>query len=280
VEFFSNSGWGLDNASRYAIIDAMPRKAKIQQAEDTTPNLDGIIENLADGTPATVDETATEEVIPNIESPEWTPFVLGKLLPDEIYDSLPKVEGLRRVTNQYVGRVIKSVSQVVQAPNAHNGNHSCVVHNLTILEDSGLTLEYSGVADVFKGNGDDPLFSWRYSSATCETRAESRAYRRALRLRHVVTAEEMSDVPVEDSGMDGSITGPQKTLINIICQRCNIDAWAFVNFGKNKYNHIDDVSHSVAVSMIGHLSTKFQNQPDTIPAELKGYKAGWLESFN
>ena len=216
---------------------------------------------------------------PKMSSVEWTDFIVSKLLPEELFDGFITVEGLRRVTEEYVGDVVESISIVAQSPNASNNNHSACVHKLTVAGYDGVVRKASGAADVFEGNGDDANFTWKYSLATCETRAESRAYRRLLKLRGVCAAEEISQVPSTESGMDGYATSRQINYMNILCQRNDINVVSYLNSGKQKFRSVEQIPYTTAVKISSHLAL-LERKQDEIKPEWKGYKADWQKNFS
>lgn len=222
----------------------------------------------------TGEEPAEPEVIPNMDSPEWTPFALSKLLPDESYEGCPKVDGLLRLVAVYVGDIIKMKAKTVQAPNSTNGNHSCVEYKIKIDCKDGKKRTYADVADVFEGNGNEGNFAWRYSSASCSTRALSRALRRALKLRNVVTFEEKSDIPEDETAKFGFITNAQINWFDTMCRRNKINTWLFLNSGDTKYASIGKIPYDDAREKVGELN-KLQSKRDKIPDELKGFVEGW-----
>jgi hypothetical protein len=228
--------------------------------------------------------------VPHVDGVDWTPFVLSKMQPDEVWDGCPTLEGLRRVTAEYFGAVVGSDSVVNQSPNANNGNHSCVTHTLTVecygSDEApylgplcGRTVSASGVADVFLGSGGDNLYAWQYSSATCESRAESRAYRRLLRLRHIVAREELSDLSKEDSGAEGYVIPTQVSCLDLICGRIKVDAARYLlgiwkHYDKNAGEDLNLVPFSVAAKAIAKI-VPWQQDLTKIPENVRGYKAGW-----
>lgn len=225
-----------------------------------------VIESIPDG---------KSEEVPAVGSVEWTPFVMSKFRDDELFEGCPTVDGLRRVCLEHLGDVIESVTDCVQAPNAANMNHSCVMHTLTLDCYDGVRRKYSGLADVFTGNGDNPVFSFQYSSATCETRAEGRAYRRALRLRGVVAAEELGTVPPEESGADGTMSAAQQNVYSIICKRLNINVMKYLNKSKQgPFKSAHTVPYSVAVKAFASLQG-YQQDMGSIPVDIKGYDDTW-----
>jgi hypothetical protein len=212
--------------------------------------------------------------LPAVGTEEWSVFVLSQFKDDEVFNGCPNVEGLRRVCEAHYGDVVESVSQVVQSPNSANMNHSCVIHHLTIQCHDGITRRFSGTADVFEGNSDNPMFSWQYSSATCETRAESRAYRRALRLRHVVAQEELSSVPIQESGANGFISNAQKNFLSVNGRRLNINVMKYVSSGRNIYKYANDIPYDVAVKALAHIQ-QYIRDPSKIKPEWRGFEENW-----
>ncbi len=246
-----------------------------KKADPVEKALDGLIEALPTMKVEEPVLAPPPEAEPEVGSIEWTPFILSKFREDELYDGCPTVDGLRRVCLEHLGDVVESITQCVQPPNAGNMNHSCVLHNLAIECFDGVTRRYSGLADVFTGNGDNPVFSFQYSSATCETRAEGRAYRRALRLRGVVAAEELGTVPPEESGADGTISGAQLNIYSVICKRLGINVMKYLNQSKlGPFKSAAQVPYSVAVKAFAKLQG-FQQNMASIPPEIKGYDESW-----
>lgn len=271
----------------------MAKKKTVREANEEL--LEGVLDDVLippeDPTPNDVEPT---EVVPPINSADWTDFFLSKLTPDELWDGCPTIEGLRRFTADYVGVVTESFSDVKQAPTVQNGNHSCVTHHLTIeclspFEAPWLgnmaerTIRYSGVADVFAGNGSRDSFSWQYSSSTCETRAESRAYRKLLRLRKVVTKEELSELSAEESGLNGLANESQMRGLNVITKRLDINTAEFLRKCWEKtVNGADtkdlsklpyETARKAAITL-----NPWQQDMSKIPPELKGYNPNWLSA--
>lgn len=256
-------------------------KAKPATAPDPSPveaALDGVLAAAVPQDPSPLPPPPPGEAVPAVTSPDWTPFLLAKLADDELYDGLPTVEGLRRLCEEFYGEVLESVTRVVQPPTPDNDHHACCEHHLVVrCHADGQVKKFSGAADVFAESAEDRAFGWRYSTACCETRAEGRAYRRALRLRHVCAAEELSRVPDDQQGLDGAMNDRQRGFLDMMCQRNDIDAWAFVNAGKKTYATLADVPYQTAVRMMTQLNAYQQRRAD-IPAKLRGYKKGWLKA--
>jgi hypothetical protein len=218
---------------------------------------------------ATVDES---EAVPEMTSPGWTMYVLKQLWDDEMFDGAPNVDGLRRVTEVVYGNVVESVSEVVGAPSKTNGGVATVVHHLTIDCRDGVTRRFSGTADVHEQNT-DPEFA-RFASATAETRAEARAFRRALRLKKVCAAEELTTVPVASVADDAKISDHQLTAITFLCQKLNINAWKYLNAGEQKYEAVGQIPHKVAQKVISHLNV-LQQDKSKIKPEHVGFDPNW-----
>jgi hypothetical protein len=212
-----------------------------------------------------------EKPTPAMTDDGWTIYVLGLLRDDETFDGAPNVDGLRRVTEVVLGEVIESVSEVAGVPSAANGGTATVVHTITIFTDGNLK-KFSGVADVNKENT-DPEFA-RFASATAETRAEARAYRRALRLKKVCAAEEMTTVPVATISDDAKASDHQLVAIKFLCSKLNINAAKYLNSGESKYDTPREIPHKVAQKMLAHLNV-LQQDKSKIKQEHVGYDGSW-----
>ncbi len=195
---------------------------------------------------------------------EWNEYVLSKLDPSELQDGNPTTDGLRRVAELLLGEIYEQYSEVVQSPEQGNSYNAVVVHTIKFV--SGKT--FAGSADSNHRNTDKPYD--RYPVAVAETRAEGRALRRALGLKKPV-ADELSQVANEEEDDGTKIKDNQARTIRTLCKRCNIGVNNFINSGKNTYDNLSDVTHVKAAAMIQQLN-KYQQKPDSIPEELKGFK--------
>lgn len=212
--------------------------------------------------------------IPSPTSPEWTTFLMSQLLPDEQYDGRPRIEGLRRLCRLYYGDVVSSISRVVQPPNQQNNFHNCCEHHLTLDCYDGVRRTFSGVADTSPFSGDA---NFARLAATCETISESRAYRKALQLRGVCTAEEIPVLPYEDPNV---ISPTDLQLIDLIASRSNINVKEFMRHYKDKNNiktkwgKISSIPSKDAKAMID-LLTFYQREPNAVPSTVHGYESNW-----
>src|SRR5689334_6604577 len=60
-------------------------------------------------------ELAVEER-PDFNSYEWHDYVMKQFMPDELFEGNPTVDGLRRVTEALIGKIVESVSHVITPP--------------------------------------------------------------------------------------------------------------------------------------------------------------------
>lgn len=237
-----------------------------------------------DNSTESVNDTISVEVtktIPSINDLEWSDYVLGLLSEDEKIGGNPTTDGLRRIFETALScTVITADTDVVQSPSPDNEKRATVTHRLTyVLNDESVPKELkirsvTGAADVYWGNCDKIYRN--HPVAVAETRAEGRALRRALRLRKVVAAEELTDT-IEDNP-DGfsvnKISNNQISFIDQMAKRLNINVvslLASLNIGAH---NISEVSHEDAVTMIRELS-KHQQNLDNIPNSIIGYEASW-----
>jgi hypothetical protein len=209
---------------------------------------------------------------------EWNDYVLGLLSDDEKIEGNPTTDGLRRVFEIAMNcEIVDSVSDVVQSPTIDNEKRATVVHTLSYVlngDKDRNSRTVSGAADVYWGNC-DKIFR-NHPVAVAETRAEGRALRRALRLRKVVTADELSK-EIEDNP-DGEsvskVSNNQLNFMDVLAKRLDINMVKLLENSGHKDKNIYNIEHSVAVDIIKNLSS-YQQNTDAIPNDTKGYDSNW-----
>jgi len=241
------------------------------EANEELPILSGerkeslLAEELSD--PLMVDET-------------WSDFVLKQFGEDELMDGNPTVDGLRRVARKLLGDIFLSECNVIQAPTTQNGFCATVEHKVGIKwyreldEYSKEDRYFKEVADVNEQNCEAEYR--RFASSTASTRAEARALRKALMLKRVIAAEEVTTVaPIADNPTEqGKITLAQINFLVNIAKRNDIHLMKYINMGRNKYRTINEVPYATAIKMSGALSS-FQQKPESKPEKIKGWSDSW-----
>jgi len=229
-------------------------------------------------------ETPTTDTVkvPKITDLEWTDYVLGLLSDDEKISDNPTTDGLRRIFELALNcKVIASTSSVVQTPTPDNEKRATVVHSITyVLNDAQSdsrdlnTVTVDGSADVYWGNCDKVYRN--HPVAVAETRAEGRALRRALRLRKVVAAEEISKEIEDNPDLNtvSKISNNQINFIDVMAQRLNINVMRLFSDSQLPTDNIYTVSHEDAVGIIRLLS-KYQQNTNDIPENIIGYSKDW-----
>lgn len=209
---------------------------------------------------------------------EWNDHVLDLLNDDEKIEGNPTTDGLRRIFEMAMEcEIISSLSEVVQSPTIDNEKRATVVHNLSFTLNSDKVKRIrtiSGSADVYWGNCDKIYRN--HPVAVAETRAEGRALRRALRLRKVVTADEISkeidDNP--DGNSISKISSNQINFIDVLAKRLDINMEKLLESNGHTDKNIYNIEHSVAVDIIKNLSS-YQQNVSNIPENFKGYDINW-----
>jgi hypothetical protein len=219
---------------------------------------------------------------PEMTDPGWHSWVMSHFLEDELDPQLcPKVAGLRRVGRLLLGKVIASEGRVEKAPvfdvNAKDidcWQPAVASYRLTILDKDMVHVTYSAVASASYCNVQDDNIA-RYLMETAETRAEARAWRKALCLKSIA-AEEKSESP-----------GPQEVIyieeqqirwLDSNCKRANVNVIKFINSGSRTYRVLDDVPADEAAVKIGRLTDMLKNI-HKIPQQLLGYDINWRKTF-
>lgn len=162
----------------------------------------------------------SEENDPPMPSdPEWTQYVLGKFLEDEMDGKNPRVEGLRRVAGELVGEMLEEGCDLVAAPTEENRFRACVKAWGIFLSSDGREKRFEALADAHSENCLEDYAT--YLVAMADTRAKGRMFRNALGLRRVVAAEEVSKTvaTAADVQQGGPIHTSQISMIRLISDR-------------------------------------------------------------
>lgn len=189
--------------------------------------------------------------IPDYTDPEWTEYVISMLHEEEMWQGIPKLDGLRRLVEKLISP-IKEMSVSLQ-PIIHN-NPIIIAIATVKLEDGQI---FSAASDATPYSAPEGFRN--RLSALADSRAKSKVFREILRLRNVSTNEEIQ------SGLDQEehelIVSTQKLLINNLLLdiqktfKKKIDLQKLIEeiFPKKGLT-IDSLKHSQAGTVIQKLS--------------------------
>jgi len=158
---------------------------------------------------------------PTPNDPEWTQYVLGQFMDDEIDGKNPRVEGLRRVAGQLVGELIEEGCDLLAVPTEENRFRACAKAWGVFQTPNGQVKRFEALADA---HGDNCFEDYAtYLVAMADTRAKGRVFRNALCLRRVVSSEEVRKTmaAAEDTQNGGDIHTSQISLIRLVADRNN-----------------------------------------------------------
>ena len=136
-------------------------------------------------------------------SPDWHDYVMQQFQENELFQGYPKTDGLRRIVELLLGKIIRSESKVLQSPKLNNDkgytyiNEIVVVEHRVEIQTETHIIIVQDVADVWQGNTDSAFL--KFPTAVAATRAEGRALRKALNLK-TIAAEELSGGTNFDNG--------------------------------------------------------------------------------
>lgn len=212
--------------------------------------------------------------------PEWNDYVMSHFVDDELIDGKPNASGLRRVFEKLIGIVTAVDVNVIQPPNPENDNHAVVSTQLTYFSlQNGLgTIRVSDAADVFIGNTAEPFY--RHPVATAATIAESRCYRKELRLRTISSEEnqapkgEQAEIQKIMESAPQLATPIQKNTIEKLCKVVgikNVDKLLAVVLGAEPIKTMGSISEEEGKKVLRMLN-KYQTGPkkggEVVPEEL------------
>ena len=189
-------------------------------------------------------------------------LLLEQLTDKEKVEGHPTVNGLRRLINDYVGWIQSNISKVVQCPTPDNNKRATVEVEVEIHFRNGMSTIVGGCADVCSDNTVPPYHL--HPVATAETRAEGRAYRKALNL-NITTAEEMGSF-TESVGFE-EIQPAQIKMIRNLCKRCDINLDRFLTTHNLTDETLSKTSRDDGSEMCKKLSD-YQSL-DEIPEDIK-----------
>jgi len=221
-------------------------------------------------------------VQPTFNSEKWSEWVISQFADDELENGAPTCDGLRRVAEDVIGPIAKVEVIKNDTPSVSNKGNATVVVGVTIepvmLESHprhGSYIYVEDLADANRLNTPEEIF--KHPSATAGTRAESRVYRKMLRLRKVLTAEELAS---NESNLDESwspstpITDQQITVIEMLCKRTDMNVLEFINCGDSKYVCVEQISEQSAQKMLQYLN-RIQRKDADRPEDVGAYDENW-----
>lgn len=233
--------------------------------------------------PSIVEEVEATETPPSPYSEEWHEFVMRHFRDDELEGGNPVHAGLIRVTENLIGPIVHRhlISNIGPADN--NRGTATVAMRVEVEVTNpqhffvGRTISEDGIGDVNSRNTPAPFHM--HPSASAKTKAEAQALRNILRLRRVVSADELSPEGSSNEDLfspDTLITDEHINVLDIVCKRCNISVLDYINSGKQRYAVVEQIPSSVAINMIKFLN-KIQSGQEKRSETIGKYDPEWRE---
>lgn len=194
--------------------------------------------------------------------PEWTDTIMKLFVDSELVDGSPTCNGLRRVCEKVIGKIVCTESYVEQTPDINNA-YRATVKVIIHLANKEM---YTGCADVHRGNAEQAFAA--HPVATAETRAKARALRDALRL-NIISSEELSKPEIDEpDGTDNRANSNIIGGIKMTCLQQNIDPDKLA-----KMLHGNDVVFENITDKQGqdimHKLMSYIKKVESIPEEIK-----------
>lgn len=247
-------------------------ETKVAQLKGKTELANALTQELSEDILETAEEVVEEHTvvdsqsIPTPSDKEWTEYVLSQMYEDEFKQGHPTVDGLRRVTELLLGTINAVVPTVHQCPSPENQYHSTV--SVMVHLDTGISM--GGTADVGINNTEQ-MYA-RHASATAESKAEARAYRRILRLRNIIAAEELSDEQAIEESYE-KIKDSHYLMINTTCQKLDIDVQKWLAKKEIDVAKLDKISSTKATQLCEELNG--MRSTGAVSDDIKGYNPNW-----
>lgn len=262
-----------------------------KEKEQELPDLDKVDIEEEQGIIITdIDRPTIDQI--TVGNKGWQDYIMSQFRSEELQEGKPTCDGLRRVTEAFIGPITSKTITELYPPNENNNYTSTVVVRIQVLVTKNASHPHYGkmiiedeAADVNKSNTDAPYCY--YQSATATTRAEARALRKILKLRTVAAEEVGQGVKPEESTNESQpevqevdwtheepIGDEQITCLDVVCRRCNINVMDYINAGTQKYENIRQVSKEKARKMIQHINSILQGKAET-PQGVGTYESNW-----
>jgi hypothetical protein len=207
---------------------------------------------------------------------EWSSWILSHLEDDEKRNDVPTVDGLRRLVEKFIGPILNIDTTVVQAPGEQNGYVSTVKVSVTVFDkENECACAFDATGELQKSETDYPYN--KHLTTSAETKAESKAYKRILRLKNICSYEEIQEQTTRNVE-EATIMEEQIMYLDTLCglsgRGLNINIIKLLALVSGKEFPLRRYSSNDASKAIDMLNT-FQQDQSSIPAELKGYDFNW-----
>lgn len=229
-----------------------------------------------------VEEIENTETPPAWYSEEWNDYVMRQFSNDELENGNPVRDGLQRVAERLIGPIAnREIISFVAASKENYGEATVHIRLTFVVQNEthalyGQRVTEDGIANVSSTNTPAPFNFHQPGSAA--SKAEAQALRKALRLRRIISADEVT--PEDALGYnafvpDVAITQEHINILDLLCRKLNINLLEFINVGEAKYVYVEQVPGGVAQRMIQFLG-EVQSGHKTSPCK-NAYDPGWRE---
>lgn len=276
----------LLSQSKRPLVELLLKAKEYRKQEDdgalTFDSEEGVDEDILSVVDTKALAESSDFVRPTFNSEKWSEWVVSQFSDDELENGAPTCDGLRRVAENVLGPIEKVEVIKNDTPNINNKGNATVVVGVTInpiiLEGHPRCGKYVYVEDLADANRlNTPEEIFKHPSATAGTRAESRVYRKMLRLRKVLAAEELAsnESNLEESWSPSTpIKDQQITVIEMLCKRTNMSVYDFINCGDSQYVCVEQISEQSAQKMLQYLN-RIQRKDAERPDGVAEYDENW-----
>jgi hypothetical protein len=223
-------------------------------------------------------EIVNEPTLPPKWSVERTKYILSFLDETEVFNGSPKVAGLRRLVEKFIGEIVESRTTFHVVDLEHHGaaaTHSVVIERLQRSQYQKIG-PFEGSADASVFNNDNAKFVV-FPTALAETRSKGRCYINCLGISCTASEEFCSGEPLAkvDSEQFGEakISDAQLSAIETVCRTANMNTNSILKMYASKFerSRISELSKSEGLFILRDINKYQQNEE--VPQNLQGFQA-------
>lgn len=250
------------------------KELKKASSEPTTENTSFGI--AFEPTEASPEPTSKAAALPKYGSPEWQTYVMSQFQPNELMDGFPRCFGLRRVAQDLLGPIVSSGPKMVSVvpqmtANEINSRAVTVLYEITFDWNLDTCIWFNPNAPPVPNHKtfgavsdcvEDINTAWgRNPAASADTKAESRALKKALCINVLSAEERVSgyDEKMEEAPKSSKITDQLIGFCEAKAKQLNLNLAEVIKEFRPAYESIKDFTLEDGRELFKHINSFQQN---------------------